>query len=137
LRDEVWQVLAPLPREVPTDDAKWLRDVEAALAAAPLPASLTGALVDRLRTMLGEHRWAALVAAVAHAWPDRPAPLHDGRVLGRLGQLAERATRRQLPTIRRDTLDDAPGVILEAFAKFDRTQPFNPWAERVLHNYAV
>src|SRR5579872_3034874 len=136
-RAAVWPVLTPLPKEAPADDVNWLRGVKAALTTIPLPPALAETLVGRLRTTLSQHRWTELVDAVADAWLDHPEPLLDGLVLGRLDSLAEQATWRQSPPIRQATRDDAPGVILEAFSKFDRTQPFNPWARRVLHNHAV
>jgi hypothetical protein len=90
----------------------------------------------------GNHRaprallWEDLADAVASAWPGRPDPFGAPDVLRRLEQLAAQASR-EVPTVRRRTVDDAPGVIFEAFARFDRSRPFNPWARRVLHNHAV
>jgi hypothetical protein len=80
--------------------------------------------------------WPDLADAVARDWPGHPEPLDDSAVLGRLRQLAAQAASLS-PAIRQQVVDDAPGVVLLAFANFRRDLPFNPWARTVLSRHAV
>jgi hypothetical protein len=93
--------------------------------------------LDRIRiTDTSDRRWEELTVALARDWPDRPEPLDHSAVIGRLRQLGAQATRR-LPAVRLEVIDDAPGVVFQAFARCDRGRRFDPWARTVLHNHAV
>jgi hypothetical protein len=91
---------------------------------------------NTLQRLDHDPRWRALSEAVARDWPDRPEPLDDTDVLRRLEFLAGQVARRW-PAICRQVIDDAPGVILLAFAGFQAGRRFYPWARQVLHNHAV
>jgi hypothetical protein len=80
--------------------------------------------------------WRDLTDAVARDWPGHPDPLDDNAVLRRLHQLAEQVPG-QSPAIRRQVIDDAPGIILLAFRTFQPNLPFNRWARTVLYHHAV
>lgn len=133
-RGPVLTALTPPADHAPTDDAAWLARAEAAVGAiVPAVARL---LTKRLRALVCAFRWRELVEAVARDWPDRPEPLGQADVIGRLEALAGQVAGRS-PPVRRQVIDDAPGVIFRAFPRYNRTRRFNPWARRVLHNHAV
>src|SRR5262249_36644225 len=73
----------------------------------------------------GTARWRELTDTLARDWPGHPEPLDDRDVLQRLETLAAQVAGPS-PSIRRQVMEDAPGVILQAFASFQRSRPFNP-----------
>src|SRR5262245_39238976 len=92
--------------------------------------------VDGLQPIDPDLHWQELTDAVARACPGRPAAPDGPCVLGRLEALAAPLAGRS-PSLRRQVIDDAPGVIFQAFNSFQRSRPFTPWAQRVLRNHAV
>jgi hypothetical protein len=100
---------------------------------------VTGISVDGLQCferISPSDLWQELTTAVARDWPGRPDPISDSDVLHRLQEIASRVAG-QSRSIRRQMIDDAPGVILLAFRKFQRSRPFSPWAQGVLRNHAI
>jgi hypothetical protein len=83
-----------------------------------------------------DHQWNRLIDAVRRDWCDPPEPLDGQAVLRRLQELATQAAR-QAPSVRQQVIEDAPGVLLLAFASFRPDRPFSPWARRVLTNHAI
>jgi hypothetical protein len=57
-------------------------------------------------------------------------------VLRRLEKIASQAASC-FPSLRQQVIEDAPGVILLAFSRYDGSRPFTPWAWRVLRNHTV
>jgi hypothetical protein len=114
-----------------------LDQVKATLTNLSVGEWVTHDLFQRVQRAVSETRWQQLKDAVASELPDRTAPLSDAEVLGRLRALARQVVRDWPQDRRQQLSDDAPGTIMAAFANFNRTRPFSPWARQVLWYHAI
>jgi hypothetical protein len=80
--------------------------------------------------------WQELTDAVVRDWPGRPDPLDERALLRRFEELAAQVPGLS-PSLRRQVVEDAPGVLLLAFRHFQRSRPFTPWARQVLRCHAI
>jgi hypothetical protein len=132
----VWEILTPFLAEDPGGaERTWFAQLRAALAAAPaLSATLAEAVHSQLQRLVWEARWQGLKAALLQPGEE---PITDAEAIRRIEALAARAFAGGSEQERRDFLAEAPCLLRDAFARFEATRPFNPWAWGVLRHKSI